>query len=118
MQLLLVEIYYPVLKPEKLFMARLFSFIPTTIRNDCIVHFIDLHDDISLFEQFELVSREYFWSGSVIPVLNAKIKQLEDLFNRINQPRFIRHRILVNKEIEYFKKLIKKAEIEELLEDY
>lgn len=66
----------------------------------------------------ELVSSNSSWSGSKIPVLNEKKKQLKDLFNRIDQPQFIKHRVRINKEIEYYDRLIKEAEIDELLEDY
>lgn len=103
---------------EKMFIVCLFRFVPESIRNDCIVHFIDVFDDYSLFERIELVSHSYSWSGSKIPVLNEKKKQLENLFDRIRQPFYMKYKIRVQKEIEYFSRLIKEAEIDELMEDF
>ena len=105
-------------KEEMLYIVGLFEFIPLDIRPDCIVHFLSICDDIDYFNKIEVVPFGGSWTGSKIPMLSEKIDYLENLKQRISRPKYLKHRIIIDEEIEYFKRDIRNAEIEELMEEW
>lgn len=105
-------------KNEIQLIAGLFEFIPLELRPDCIVHFLSICDDISVFKTIELVPFYSSWSGSKIPMLNERITYLENLKQRINQPKYLMHRVIIDDYIRYYRQDIRESEIKELMEEW
>lgn len=99
-------------------LAELIGFIPMIIKSDCIVYLISKCDDFTIFEQIELIPSFETWSGSRIPILSERVRYLENLFQRINSPKYLRHRKKINNHIERLKEEIKETEIRELLDEW
>ena len=105
-------------KNEMSSFAELIEFIPLSIRSDCIVFFLDRCDDVAIFKKIELIPFYESWSGSKIPMLNERIEYLETLKQRINEPQYLDHRMIIDNYIEFYRKDINETEIRELMEDW
>ncbi len=105
-------------REEMMNIAKIFEHIPLDIRPDCIVHYLNVCDDINLFKEIELVPISGSWTGSQIPMLTEKKDYLDNLKNRLNQPKFLRHRIVIENAIVYYKQRIHDAEIEEMMDEW
>ena len=58
------------------------------------------------------------WSGSKIPMLNERVKYLENLKQRINEPKYLMHRIIIDDCIEFYRRDTRETEIRELMEGW
>ena len=77
-----------------------------------------LNKSIEDFKKIPLFSTFSSWSGSEVPVIEKKIKFLEDINKSINGLDYIEHIDYINSRIEALKKYITDIKIREYLEDY
>lgn len=77
--------------------------------------FVNLSADYKLFEKFPLTPQSCSWSGSAVPMLSSWVGYLQTLLSSLHGIALIRHRQRVKDEIDYLKRRIKKAEIDDAL---
>lgn len=87
-------------------------------RKEYILQFLKLNKSIEDFKKIPLFSTFSSWSGSEVPVIEKKIKFLEDINKSINGLDYIEHIDYINSRIEALKKYITDIKIREYLEDY
>lgn len=76
-----------------------------------------LNKDFELFKQLPLFHWNYSWSGSEIPLIDERIKFLEDLKSLFIGVNFIEHKDYINKKIDCLKVRRNDAKIREYLEN-
>lgn len=77
---------------------------------------VNKNDSPEFFELIPLCPTSYSWAGSVVPLYSEWIHYLEQLRSLFPGIRFLRHKIIVEKEIERYKRLIQKEEIDSILQ--
>ena len=70
------------------------------------------------FKKIPLFSTFSSWSGSEVPIIEKKIKFLEEINENINGLDYIEHMDYINSRIGALKKYITDIKIREYLEDY
>lgn len=83
-----------------------------------IQQFIKLNKSIDDFEKIPLFSGFSSWSGSEVPLIDKKIKFLEDLYDSISGLDYINHKDYIKSKIEILKKYKLDVKVKEYLEDY
>ncbi len=76
-----------------------------------------LDKDFELFKRLSLFRWNYSWSGSEIPLINERIRFLEDLKSLFVEVDFIEHKDYINKKINCQKVRRNDAKIREYLEN-
>ena len=66
--------------------------LPQSDRKDIIVWFCIKNSSFDLFKNCPFFPSSYSWSGSEIPILEEKIKFLEDIKRELRGGNFIEHR--------------------------
>lgn len=102
-------------------MANIFDVINSSFsskRKEYILQFLKLNKSIEDFRKIPLFSTFSSWSGSEVPIIEKKIKFLEDINKNINGLDYIEHMDYINSRIEALKKYITDIKIREYLEDY
>lgn len=102
-------------------MANVFDVINSSFpskRKEYILQFLKLNKSIEDFRKIPLFSTFSSWSGSEVPIIEKKIKFLEDINKNINGLDYIEHMDYINSKIEALKKYITDIKIREYLEDY
>lgn len=87
-------------------------------RKEYILQFLKLNKSIEDFRKIPLFSTFSSWSGSEVPIIEKKIKFLEDINKNINGLDYIEHMDYINSRIEALKKYITDIKVREYLEDY
>ena len=71
--------------------------------------------DPELFRRIDLTPRSASWSGSAVPMYSGWISYLEKLRPLFIGLQYLKHRVIVNEEIERVRAMIKREEIEDVL---
>lgn len=101
--------------------ANIFGVINTSFpskKKEYILQFLKLNKSIEDFKRIPLFSTFSSWSGSEVPIIEKKIKFLEELNKNINGLDYIEHMDYINSRIGALKKYITDIKIREYLEDY
>ena len=78
--------------------------------------FLDYNDGYDAFESLPLFPLLFRWSNSAVPYLNARIKYLEQLLPIFVGLKFVKHKKLVEQQIEGLKEEIRQEEIHDILD--
>lgn len=87
------------------------------VRIKCILQFLNLNSDYSVFEKLELEANHWGGSGSMIPYMEERIKFYEYLLNQVKGVKMLRHRKLILEKIDRWKNMIENEQIVEILEE-
>ena len=102
-------------------MYNIFDVIDSCFINkkmEYVQQFIKLNKSIDDFEKIPLFSGFSSWSGSEVPLIDKKIKFLEDLYDSISGLDYINHKDYIKSKIEILKKYKLDVKVKEYLEDY
>lgn len=102
-------------------MANIFKIINSSFpskKKEYILQFLKLNKSIEDFKKIPLFAMFSSWSGSEVPIIEKKIKFLEELNKNINGLDYIDHKYYINSRIESLKKYITDIKVREYLEDY
>lgn len=69
-----------------------------------ILCFIDCNDSIDAFSKIRIFPLLETWTGSEIPLIERKIKFLEELKNKIKGAKYIEHIYFIEEQIRYLRK--------------
>ncbi len=86
-------------------------------RRECILHFTKSNQDPGMFHTIPLIEMEGSYSGSIIPYYEQRIAFLKTLLPYLCGLEYLMHSKRVSDEILLLEAQIKRAEIEEILED-
>ena len=78
---------------------------------------IQCNSDPELFSKIDLLPRSFSWSGSAVPMLSGWINYLEKLRPLFPGLSYLKHKTIVNDEIERLRSMIERAEIEDMLKE-
>lgn len=101
--------------------SKIFNVVNSSLPNkkkDYILQFLKLNKLIEDFKKIPLFSTFSSWSGSEVPIIEKKIKFLEEINENINGLDYIEHMEYINSRIETLKRYILDIKIREYLEDY
>ena len=87
-------------------------------KKEYMLQFLRLNKSIEDFKKIPLFSTFASWSGSEVPIIEKKIKFLEEINENINGLDYIEHMYYINSTIGGLKKYIADIRIREYLEDY
>ena len=76
---------------------------------------ISCNADAELFRKIDLLPRSASWSGSAVPMYSGWINYLEKLRPLLIGLPYLKHRVIVNEEIDRLRAMIKREEIEDIL---
>ena len=100
-------------------MKNLFEAIAELSDEDRKISFIrllvDYNDNGDFFSHINLLPRFFSWSGSAVPMYSSWIDYLEKLRSLFPGLRYLKHKALVNKEIERLRYVIEQTEIDDVL---
>ena len=101
--------------------ANMFDVINSSFprkKKEYMLQFLRLNKSIEDFKKIPLFSTFASWSGSEVPIIEKKIKFLEEINENINGLDYIEHMYYINSTIGGLKKYIADIRIREYLEDY
>ena len=101
--------------------ANIFDVINSSFpskKKEYMLQFLKLNKSIEDFKKIPLFSTFSSWSGSEVPIIEKKIKFLEEINENINGLDYIEHMDYINSRIGALKKYITDIKIREYLEDY
>lgn len=101
--------------------ANIFDVINSSFpskKKEYMLQFLKLNKSIEDFKKIPLFSTFSSWSGSEVPIIEKKIKFLEEINENINGLDYIEHMDYINSRIGTLKKYITDIKIREYLEDY
>ena len=101
--------------------ANMFDVINSSFpskKKEYMLQFLRLNKSIEDFKKIPLFSTFASWSGSEVPIIEKKIKFLEEINENINGLDYIEHMSYINSTIGGLKKYIADIRIREYLEDY
>lgn len=75
------------------------------------------NDSIEVFEKIPIEKSSYSWSGSLIPLIEQRIRSLENIKANLKGSKFIQHRSYLDNLINRKKEEIKRERREEYLEN-
>lgn len=103
---------------DKIFcIFEIISELDEDVRTKCILQFLNLNSDYSVFEKLELEASHWGGNGSMIPYMEKRIKFYESLLDQVKGVKMLRHRRLILEKIDMWKHRIEKEQIEEILQE-
>lgn len=87
------------------------------IRIKCILQFLKLNSDYTMFEKLELEANHWGGMGSMIPYMEQRIKFYESLSPHVTGIKMLQHRKLILQKIDMWKRRIEKEQIDEIIEE-
>lgn len=90
-------------------------------KEELILWLLEINNDFEIFKSISFFSNSESWSNSRIPLIENKIKFLEDLKSKIlvkSDIKYISHINHINSIINWYKDEIKKTKVEEYLDDF
>lgn len=102
-------------------MVKIFDVVNTSFpskKKEYTLQFLKLNKSIDDFKKIPLFATFSSWLGSEVPIIEKKIKFLEELNKNINGLDYMEHKDYINSRIELLKKYITDIKIKEYLEEY
>ncbi|WP_301082120.1 hypothetical protein [Thomasclavelia cocleata] len=87
------------------------------LKNKYIQELFKYNDSIEVFEKIPIEKSSYSWSGSLIPLIEQRIRSLENIKANLKGSKFIQHRSYLDNLINRKKEEIKRERREEYLEN-
>ncbi|MFS0840375.1 hypothetical protein [Paenibacillus sp. 1P03SA] len=90
--------------------------LPSERRKKHVLYLIRLNQNYELFDELQLVPSIVGGSGDMIADMEKRISFLESLLPSLTGIAFLKHKQKIARDIEYWKKLIEREQVEEVFE--
>lgn len=87
------------------------------LKDEFLLELLKYNDDIEIFKKISLETSSYSWSGCLLPILEQRIKSLENLKSKLKGAKYIPHRSYLDDLINQKKEGKKQQRIREYLEN-
>lgn len=102
------------------FMSYIFALIasfPVGDRIEFISQFVSLNSRIEAFEEIPLEPRHGSWSGSAVPMIQAKINFYEKLLEVFSEVKYLKHKLRIEKLIDHTRLYLKNEKKRDFMGD-
>ena len=87
------------------------------LKDNFLMELLDYNNDIELFKKIPLEKSLYSWSGSLVPIIEQRIKSLENIKSKLSGSKYIEHRNYLDSLINKKKEEKRQQRIREYLEN-
>ena len=94
------------------------SEFPNDRKRSALIKYLSLNEEYDSFKNLPIELNSWGGSGSMIPIMQARIAYLSSLFPYLSGVKFLRHKQRVKEMIDIWKERIKHQEVLELLGDW
>lgn len=82
-----------------------------------ITNLVGRRADFEFFTKLPLLPRSYSWSGSEVPVLRKRQYFYQQIINKLEGIRYLKHKQWLEERINFLEERIKRVKLKELVED-
>ena len=98
-------------------LTSLSCLLPDDLKEVFLLELLKYNDDIEIFKKIPLEKSSYSWSGSLLPIIEQRVKSLENIKSKLTGSKYIKHRDYLDDLINNKKEEKRNQRIMEYLEN-